>query len=107
MAIRTVITWKEDRLKGKKGPKFPWDIWDAARFVLLQAILRELSFITLPVFPSFGNQIARFPERPRHLISSGVKQKGLNREKSQSKMDQDFGRNRKMAKNGVIVNFRE
>ncbi|RHR60551.1 hypothetical protein DWW90_07170 [Parabacteroides sp. AF17-28] len=64
--------WKKDRYKGKKAPEFPWDIWNAVRFILLQAILQELSFITLTVFPVFGNQIVRFPEWAAHLISSVV-----------------------------------
>ncbi len=69
-------------------------------FVLLQAILRELSFITLSAFPSFGNQKERFLERAAHLTSSVVRQEGINHEKSQSKIDQDFGRNRKIASKG-------
>ncbi|WP_288186929.1 hypothetical protein, partial [uncultured Parabacteroides sp.] len=75
------------------------------RFILLQAILRELSFITLTAFSSFDNQIARFLEWARHLIFPVVSRKGLNSKKSQSKIDQDFGRNRKMAKKRVIVLF--
>ena len=74
-------------------------------FVLLQAILRELSFITLSAFMSSGNQKERFSERAAHLTSSVVRQKGQNYEKSQSKIDQDFGRNRKTVKKGVIVIF--
>ena len=74
-------------------------------FVLLQAILRELRFITLSAFPSFGNQIARFSKWAAHLVFLVVRKGSLNRKKSQSKIDQDFGRNRKMAKKRVIVLF--
>ncbi|RHR58303.1 hypothetical protein DWW90_10605 [Parabacteroides sp. AF17-28] len=97
--------WKEDRCKGKKAPEFPWDIWDAVRFVFKYSILRELSFFTLSAFLVFGNQIARFPKRTAHLALPIVRKGSLNRKKSQSKIDQDFGRNRKMAKKGVIVIF--
>ncbi|WP_288187055.1 hypothetical protein, partial [uncultured Parabacteroides sp.] len=69
------------------------------------SILRELSFITLSVFPVSGNQIARFLKRTAHLVFPIVRKGSLNREKSQSKIDQIFGRNRKIAKKGVIVNF--
>ena len=69
-------------------------------FVLLQAILRELSFITLSAFPSFGNQIVRFSKWAAHLVFLVVRKGSLNRKKSQSKIDQDFGRNRKMASKG-------
>ena len=41
-------------------------------FVLLQEILRELSFITLLAFSVFNNQIAYFLEWVRHLVSSVV-----------------------------------
>ncbi|WP_289118466.1 hypothetical protein, partial [uncultured Parabacteroides sp.] len=61
------------------------------RFILLQAILRELRFITLTAFPVFGNQIARLSKLPAHLASSTVSKDDENREKSQFKMDQDFG----------------
>ncbi|WP_147382423.1 hypothetical protein [uncultured Parabacteroides sp.] len=57
---------------GYQSPKVPWDIWSAVRFILLQAILRELSFITLSAFPLSGKQIVRFPEWAAHLISFGV-----------------------------------
>ena len=90
-------------LHDNKLLKFSLDIWNAVRFVLKYSILRELRFITLPVFMSFDNQIAHFLEWARRLfyrVSSG---KAKNREKSQSKTDQDFGRNRKTAKKGVIV----
>ncbi|RDU49226.1 hypothetical protein DWU89_10040 [Parabacteroides acidifaciens] len=97
--------WKEDRFHGKKAPKFPWDIWDAVRFVFKYSILRELSFITLPAFLVFGNQIARFSKRTAHLALLIVRKGSLNRKKSQSKIDQDFRRNRKTAKKGVIVIF--
>ncbi|RDU47531.1 hypothetical protein DWU89_19040, partial [Parabacteroides acidifaciens] len=54
----------------------------------------------------FDNQIARFSERTAHLVFLIVRKGSLNREKSQSKIDQDFGRNRKMAeKGGGIVIF--
>ncbi|WP_288186940.1 hypothetical protein [uncultured Parabacteroides sp.] len=94
---------KNDRPHAQKPLKFPWDIWNAVRFILLQAILQELSFITLTAFSSSDNQIARFLELSWHLISSVVSHKGENRKKSQSKIDQNFGRNRKMVKKGVIV----
>ena len=68
--------WKEDRLQGKKAPEFPRDIWNAVRFIFKYSILRELRFITLSVFPVFGNQIACFLELARHLISSGVSREG-------------------------------
>ncbi|RHO72170.1 hypothetical protein DW083_09785 [Parabacteroides sp. AF48-14] len=57
------------------------------------------------MFPSFGNQIARFSEWTAHLVFPIVRKGSLNREKSQSKIDQDFGRNRKMSEMGVIVNY--
>jgi hypothetical protein len=97
--------WKEDRLKGKKAPEFPWDIWDAIRFIFKYSILRELSFITLTAFPAFGNQIAHFSKRAAHLVFLVVRKRSLNREKSQSKIDQDFGRNRKTAKTGGYCNI--
>ncbi|RHO74923.1 hypothetical protein DW083_02015 [Parabacteroides sp. AF48-14] len=75
----------------KKAPEFPWDIWNAVRFILLQAILRELRFITLTAFPLFDNQIVRFPEQAAHLVFPIVRKRSLNRKKSQSKIDQDFG----------------
>ena len=62
----------EDGRHGDRALKNPWDIWSAVRFILLQAILRELRFITLPVFSPFYNQTARFWELSRHLILSGV-----------------------------------
>ena len=64
--------WKEDRFNGKKVPKFPWDIWNAVRFIFKYSILRELSFITLSVFPVSDNQFARFLEWAAHLILSIV-----------------------------------
>ena len=85
----------EDGRHGDRALKNPWDIWSAVRFILLQAILQELIFITLLAFPSHSNQIVRFPERSRHPIPSVVSQNDQNHEKSQSKMDQDFRRNRK------------
>ncbi|RHO72908.1 hypothetical protein DW083_07815 [Parabacteroides sp. AF48-14] len=92
--------WKEDRHKGKKAPEFPWDIWDTVRFIFKYSILRELSFITLSAFPSFGNQFARFSKRTAHLVFPIVRKGSLNRKKSQSKIDQDFGRNRKTVQKG-------
>ncbi|RHO71122.1 hypothetical protein DW083_12260 [Parabacteroides sp. AF48-14] len=83
----------------------PWDIWDAVRFIFKYSILRELRFITLSAFLIFGNQIARFFKLPAHVAPSVVNKEDENREKSQSKIDQDFRRNRKMAKKGVIVIF--
>ncbi|RDU48341.1 hypothetical protein DWU89_14940 [Parabacteroides acidifaciens] len=68
--------WKEDRLQGKKAPKFPCDIWDAVRFIFKYSILRELRFITLAVFPVFENQIARFLEWARHPFPAVVSWKG-------------------------------
>ena len=62
----------EDGRHGDRALKNPWDIWSAVRFILLQAILQELRFITLLLFPVFSNQIARFSERAAHLIPSGV-----------------------------------
>ena len=59
----------------------------------------------MSAFPSFGNQIARFSERAEHLALPIVRKGSLNRKKSQSKIDQDFERNRKIAKKGVIVIF--
>ena len=88
-----------------KPPKFPWDIWNAVRFVFKYSILRELSFITLSAFPLLGNQIARFWERTAHLVFPIVRKGSLNREKSQSKIDQDFGRNRKIVENGGYCNL--
>ncbi|WP_288186921.1 hypothetical protein [uncultured Parabacteroides sp.] len=73
-------------------------------FVLLQAILRELSFITLPAFMPSGNQKEFFSERAAHLTPPIVRQEGINMEESQTKIDQDFGRNRKTAEKRVIVN---
>ena len=89
----------------KKAPEFPWDIWNAVRFILLQAILRELRFITLSAFLPSNNQKECFSERTAHLVFPIVRKGSLNREKSQSKIDQDFRRNRKIAKKGVIVIF--
>ncbi|WP_288186984.1 hypothetical protein, partial [uncultured Parabacteroides sp.] len=74
-------------------------------FIFKYSILQELRFITLPAFPAFGNQIAYFSGRSRLLISSVVRKEGLNRKKSQSKMNQLFGRNRKIVEKGVIVLF--
>ena len=74
-------------------------------FVREYSILRELRFITLPVFLVFGNQIAHFSEWARHLILSVVSRAGQNSEKSQSKMDQDFGRNRKTTETGGYCKF--
>ncbi|RDU50109.1 hypothetical protein DWU89_05975 [Parabacteroides acidifaciens] len=68
--------WKEDRPKGKKAPEFPWDIWNTVRFIFKYSILRELSFITLLVFPYFGNQNVRFLKRSRHLVFLLVKKRG-------------------------------
>ncbi|RHO66800.1 hypothetical protein DW083_18270 [Parabacteroides sp. AF48-14] len=59
----------------------------------------------MSAFLVFGNQIACFPERTAHLALPIVRKGSLNRKKSQSKIDQDFRRNRKMAKKGVIVIF--
>ena len=75
----------------KKAPEFPWDIRDAVRFVFKYSILRELRFITLSAFPLFDNQIVRFPEQAAHLVFPIVRKRSLNRKKSQSKIDQDFG----------------
>ncbi|RHO74544.1 hypothetical protein DW083_02150, partial [Parabacteroides sp. AF48-14] len=61
-----------DRCKGKKAPEFPWDIWNAVRFIFKYSILRELSFITLLPYPVLGYQIAHFLEWARHLILSIV-----------------------------------
>ncbi|RHO74362.1 hypothetical protein DW083_02940 [Parabacteroides sp. AF48-14] len=97
--------WKEDRFQGKKAPEFPCDIWNAVRFIFKYSILRELRFITLTAFPVFGNQIAHFWERTAHLFFSIVRKGGLNREKSQSKIDQDFGRNRKTVETGGYCNL--
>ncbi|RHO71283.1 hypothetical protein DW083_11660 [Parabacteroides sp. AF48-14] len=55
------------------------------------------------MFPVFGNQIAHFPERAAHLVFPIVRKQSLNREKSQFKIDQDFGRNRKTDEKRVIV----
>ena len=74
-------------------------------FVLLQAVLRELSFITLPAFLFSGNQTVRYSKRPRHLILPVVSRKGKNHKKSQFKTDQLFGRNRKTTTKGVLVKF--
>ncbi|RHR60829.1 hypothetical protein DWW90_06425 [Parabacteroides sp. AF17-28] len=81
------------------------DIWNAVRFIFKYSILRELSFITLSAFPLLGNQIARFWERTAHLVFPIVRKGSLNREKSQSKIDQDFGRNRKIVENGGYCNL--
>ena len=83
-----------------KPPKFPLDIWNAVRFIFKYSILRELSFITLTAFLVFGNQIVRFWERTAYLVFPIVRKGSLNREKSQSKIDQDFGRNRKTVETG-------
>ncbi|WP_147382079.1 hypothetical protein [Parabacteroides sp. AF48-14] len=79
IAMRTVVIpyedgreGDEDGRHGDRALKNPWDIWSAVRFILLQAILQELRFINLLLFPVFGNQIARFSERAAHLIPSGV-----------------------------------
>ncbi|RHR52164.1 hypothetical protein DWW90_17740 [Parabacteroides sp. AF17-28] len=94
---------KNDRPHAQKPLKFPWDIWNAVRFILLQAILQELSFITLTAFPVFGNQKECLLEWAAHLTSSVVRQEGIINEKSQTKIDQNFRRNRKTAEMGVIV----
>ncbi|RHO71558.1 hypothetical protein DW083_10845 [Parabacteroides sp. AF48-14] len=65
-----------DRPKGKKGPEFPWDIWNAVRFIFKYSILRELSFIALLVFPFFCNQNAHFLKQSRHLFFLLVKKRG-------------------------------
>ncbi|RHO74840.1 hypothetical protein DW083_01525 [Parabacteroides sp. AF48-14] len=96
-AMKTVVVATSSR-------NFPCIFETQSAFVLLQAILRELRFITLPVFPSSGNQKECFSERAAHLNSPIVRQEGINMEKSQTKIDQDFGRNRKTAKKRVIVN---
>ena len=57
----------------------------------------------MSAFLVFGNQIARFSKRTAHLALPIVRKGSLNRKKSQSKIDQDFRRNRKTAKKGVIV----
>ncbi|RHO67853.1 hypothetical protein DW083_16790 [Parabacteroides sp. AF48-14] len=59
----------------------------------------------MSAFPSFGNQIIHFLEWAAHLVFPIVRKGSLNREKSQSKIDQNFGRNRKTAEKGVIVIF--
>ncbi|RDU49885.1 hypothetical protein DWU89_06740 [Parabacteroides acidifaciens] len=97
-AMKTVVT-------ATRPLKIPCDIWNAVRFVFKYSILRELSFITLSAFPAFGNQIARLSKRAAHLVFLIVSKESLNREKSQSKMDQNFGRNRKTAGKGVLVYF--
>ena len=97
-AMKTVVT-------ATRPLKIPCDIWDAVRFVFKYSILRELSFITLPAFPAFGDQIARLSKWAAHLVFLIVRKGSLNREKSQSKMDQNFGRNRKTAGKGVLVYF--
>ena len=68
--------WKEDRFQGKKAPEFPWDIWNAVRFVFKYSILRELRFITLSLFLLFANQIAGFSARSQHLILPVVSRGG-------------------------------
>ena len=50
-----------------------------------------------------GNQKECISERAAHLTPPIVRQEGINHEKSQTKIDQDFGRNRKMAEKGDIV----
>ena len=72
-------------------------------FVRKYSILRELSFITLTAFPVFGNQKECLSERAAHLTSSVVRLEGIINEKSQTKIDQNFRRNRKTAEMGVIV----
>ncbi|RHO73892.1 hypothetical protein DW083_05170 [Parabacteroides sp. AF48-14] len=57
----------------------------------------------MPAFPVSGKQIARFSKRAAHLIFPIVRKGSLKREKSQSKIDQDFRRNRKTSEMGVIV----
>ena len=96
-AMKTVVVATSSR-------NFPCIFETQSDFVLLQAILRELSFITLPVFPSSGNQKEFFSERAAHLTPPIVRQEGINMEESQTKIDQDFGRNRKTAEKRVIVN---
>ncbi|RHR61750.1 hypothetical protein DWW90_02975 [Parabacteroides sp. AF17-28] len=59
----------------------------------------------MSAFLVFGNQIVRFWERTAHLVFPIVRKGSLNREKSQSKIDQDFRRNRKTDEKGVIVIF--
>ena len=90
-------------LHGNKLLKFPLDSWNAVRFILKYSILRELSVITLPIFSVFGNQIVRFFRQSAHPTPAVVSKEDEKREKSQFKMDQDFGRNRKTAEKGVIV----
>ena len=58
----------------------------------------------MTVFPSSGNQKECFSERAAHLTPPIVRQEGINMEESQTKIDQDFGRNRKTAEKRVIVN---
>ena len=98
-AMRTVVT-------ATRPLKIPWDIWNAVRFVLKYSILRELSFITLSAFPAFGNQIARLSKRAAHLVFLIVSKGSLNCEKSQFKMEQLFGRNRKNGRKGGSCIFR-
>ncbi|WP_293674658.1 hypothetical protein [uncultured Parabacteroides sp.] len=90
-------------LHGNKLLKFPLDSWNAVHFVFKYSIFRELIFITLSALPPLGNQITRFSKRTAHLAFPIVRKGSLNREKSQPKIDQDFGQNRKTAEKGVIV----
>ncbi|RHR49604.1 hypothetical protein [Parabacteroides sp. AF17-28] len=92
-AMKTVVVATSSR-------NFPCIFETQSAFVLLQAILRELSFITLSVFMPSGNQKECFSERAAHLTPPIVRQEGINHEKSQTKIDQDFGRNRKTALKG-------
>ena len=92
-AMKTVVVATSSR-------NFPCIFETQSAFVLLQAILRELSFITLSVFMPSGNQKECFSERAAHLTPPIVRQERINNEKSQSKIDQDFGRNRKTVETG-------
>ena len=94
-----------DGRHGDKALKLPLNIWDTARPCLEIFDSPGVRFITLSAFPPLGNQIARFSKRTAHLAFPIVRKGSLNREKSQHKIDQDFGRNRKMAEKGVVVKF--
>ena len=52
-----------------------------------------------------GNQKECISERAAHLTPPIVRQGGINHEKSQTKIDQDFGRNRKTVENGGYCNL--
>ena len=97
-AMRTVVM--------QQGPQYFLGIFGTQSVsVRKYSILRELSFITLPAFPFLGNQKESLSERAAHLTSSFVRQERITNEKSQTKIDQNFRRNRKTTGEGGYCHF--